>query len=128
VQRISAEAWIAFARGQRDEGLTQMHAAADLEDKGEKHPVSPGRLIPARELLGDMLLESGRPADALVEYEASQIRDPKRFRGFWGAGEAAAQAGNKDKARYHLTKLVEMAGSADPRPELATARDYLAKN
>jgi hypothetical protein len=128
VQRISAEAWIAFARGQREEGLTQMLAAADLEDKSEKHPVSPGRLIPARELLGDMLLASGRPADALVEYEASQIRDPKRFRGFWGAGQAAGQAGNKDKARYHFTKLVEMAGSADPRPELATARDYLAKN
>ena len=66
--------------------------------------------------------------EALVEYEASQIRDPKRFRGFWGAGQAAEQAGNKDKARYHFTKLVEMAGSADPRPELATARDYLAKN
>jgi hypothetical protein len=128
VQRISAEAWIAFARGQRDEGLTQMRAAADLEDKGEKHPVSPGRLIPARELLGDMLLESGRSGDALVEYEASQIRDPKRFRGFWGAGQAAAQAGNKDKASYHFTRLVEMAGSAEPRPELATARDYLAKN
>jgi hypothetical protein len=128
VQRISAEAWIAFARGQREEGLTRMLAAADLEDKSEKHPVSPGRLIPARELLGDMLLASDRPADALVEYEASQIRDPKRFRGFWGAGQAAAQAGNKDKARYHLTKLVDMAGSADPRPELATARDYLAKN
>jgi tetratricopeptide (TPR) repeat protein len=128
VQRISAEAWIAFAKGQRDEGLTQMRAAADLEDKSEKHPVSPGRLIPARELLGDMLLESGKPAEALAEYEASQIRDPKRFRGFWGAGQAAAQAGNKEKARYHFTKLVEMAGSADPRPELATARDYLAKN
>ena len=128
VQRISAEAWIAFAKGQRDDALTQMLAAADLEDKSEKHPVSPGRLIPARELLGDMLLASGRPADALVEYEASQIRDPKRFRGFWGAGQAAGEAGNKDKARYHFTKLVEMAGSADPRPELATARDYLAKN
>ena len=128
VQRISAEAWIAFAKGQREEGLTQMLAAADLEDKSEKHPVSPGRLIPARELLGDMLLASGRPADALVEYEASQIRDPKRFRGFWGASQAAGQAGNQDKARYHFTKLVEMAGSADPRPELATARDYLAKN
>ncbi len=128
VQRISAEAWIAFARGQREEGLTRMLAAADLEDKSEKHPVSPGRLIPARELLGDMLLVSGRPADALDEYEASQIRDPKRFRGFWGAGQAAAQAGDKDRARYHFTRLVEMAGSADPRPELATARDYLAKN
>lgn len=103
-----------------------MRAAADLEDKSEKAAVSPGRLIPARELLGDMLLESGKPAEALVEYEASQIRDPKRFRGFWGAGQAAAQAGNKDKAQYQFTRLIELAGSADPRPELAKAREYLA--
>src|SRR6266566_454902 len=104
----------------------QVTSAAATEDKSEKHPVSPGRLIPARELLGDMLLESGRPAEALTEYEASQIRDPKRFRGYWGAGQAAAQAGNKDKARFYFTHLVELAGSSDPRPELAKAREYLA--
>jgi tetratricopeptide (TPR) repeat protein len=103
-----------------------MRAAADMEDKSEKAAISPGRLIPARELLGDMLLESGRPADALVEYEASQTRDPRRFRGFWGAGQVAAQAGNKDKARDQFTRLVEMAGSGDPRPELVKAREYLA--
>jgi len=126
VQRLSAEAWIGFANGQRDQALATMRSAADFEDKSEKHPVSPGRLIPARELLGDMLLESGRPGEALVEYEASQIRDPKRFRAYWGAGAAAAQADNKDKARYHFTRLVEMAGYGDPRPELAKAREYLA--
>jgi len=126
VERTGAEAWVAFAKGQRDQGLSLMRAAADMEDKSEKAAVSPGRLIPARELLGDMLLESGRPADALVEYEASQTRDPRRFRGFWGAGQAAAQAGNKDKARDHFTRLVEMTGSGDPRPELAKAREYLA--
>jgi uncharacterized protein HemY len=73
-----------------------------------------------------MLLESGHPGEALAEYEASQVRDPKRFRGFWGAAQAAAQAGNKDKARDYFTRLVEMAGSGDPRPELAKAREYLA--
>jgi tetratricopeptide (TPR) repeat protein len=126
VQRLGIEAWIAFAKGQRDQALATMRTAADIEDKSEKHPVSPGRLIPARELLGDMLLESGRPAEALVEYEASQIRDPKRYRGYWGAGQAAAQVGNKDKARFYFTHLVELAGSGDPRPELAKAREYLA--
>ena len=128
VQRISAEAWIAFAKGQKDQALALMRSAADMEDKTEKHPVSPGRLIPARELLGDMLLEGGRPADALAEYEASQTRDPNRYRGYWGAGTAAAQAGNKDKARQHYTKLVELAGSGDPRPEVAKARDYVKAN
>jgi hypothetical protein len=128
VQRQSAEAWIAFAKGDRDGALTKMRAAADVEDKSEKHPVSPGRLIPARELLADMLLESGHPADALAEYEASQIRDPKRYRGFAGAAKAAADAGNKDKARFYYTKLVEMAGYGELRPELTTARTYLAAN
>ena len=126
VQRLGIEAWIAFANGHRDQALATMRAAADIEDKSEKHPVSPGRLIPARELLADMLLDSGRPAEALVEYEASQIRDPKRFRGYWGAGQAAAQAGNKDKARFYFTHLVELAGPGDPRPETAKAREYLA--
>jgi tetratricopeptide (TPR) repeat protein len=128
VQRIAAEAWIAFAKGQRDEALKLMQAAADLEDKTEKHPVSPGRLIPARELLGDMLLESGRAAEALAEYEASQSRDPNRLRGYWGAGQAAAQAGNKEKAKQQFTKLVELGASGDPRPELAKAREYLKAN
>jgi tetratricopeptide (TPR) repeat protein len=128
VERTAAEAWIAFAKGQREQGLSLMRAAADLEDTSEKAAVSPGRLVPARELLGDMLLESGRPAEALAEYEASQMRDPNRFRGYWGAGQAAAQAGNKDKARQHYTKLVEMAGSGDPRPEIAKAREYLKAN
>jgi len=103
-----------------------MRSAADTEDKSEKHPVSPGRLIPARELLGDMLLESARPAEALTEYEASQIRDPKRFRGYWGAGQAAAQAGNKEKAQFYFRHLVELAGAGDPRPETGKAREYLA--
>jgi tetratricopeptide (TPR) repeat protein len=128
VQRIAAEAWIAFAQGQKDQAVTLMRSAADIEDTTEKHPVSPGRLIPARELLGDMLLESGRPADALAEYEASQTRDPNRYRGYWGAGTAAAQAGNKDKARQHYTKLVELAGSGDPRPEVVKAREYAKAN
>src|SRR5216684_3210787 len=126
VQRRGAEAWIAYAKGDRDQGISLMRAAADIEDKSEKHPVSPGRLVPARELLGDMLLESGHPGEALIEYEASQTRDPRRFRGYWGAGQAATQAGNKEKARDYFTRLVEMAGSGDPRPELAKAREYLA--
>ena len=126
VQRTAAEAWIAFAKGDRDRGLTLMRAAADMEDKTEKHPVSPGRLIPARELLGDMLLESKRPAEALTEYEASQTRDRNRFRGYWGAAQAAAQAGNKGKAKEHYTRLIGLAGSGGARPELAKAREYLA--
>jgi hypothetical protein len=103
-----------------------MRTAADLEDKSEKSAVSPGRLIPARELLGDMLLESGQPALALAEYETSQTRDPKRFRGLWGAGEAAALAGDDAKARQYFKQLVDMTADGDERPERLKAIAYLA--
>ncbi|HYM01420.1 MAG TPA: hypothetical protein VET85_00660 [Stellaceae bacterium] len=128
VQRVAATAWVAYAKGDRDGGLALMREAADLEDKSEKSAATPGRLVPARELLGDMLLESGHPAEALAEYEASQLRDPRRFRGLYGAGQAAAQAGNRDKARYFYTRLAEMVGAGGTRPELDEARRYLASN
>jgi hypothetical protein len=128
VQHLAAQGWVAFAKGQREEGLKLMRASADMEDASEKSAVTPGRLLPARELLGDMLMEAGRPAEALAEYEASQTHDPKRFRNVYGAGRAAAAAGNRDKARYHYERLVEMTAGADPRPELIAAREYLAKN
>jgi hypothetical protein len=126
VQRLGAEAWIAFAEGERDAALELMRQAAEREDASEKSAVSPGRLIPARELPGDMLFAAGQPTAALAEYEASQLRDPRRFRSFWGAAQAADQAGYRDKARFYYARLVEMAGSGDARPELAAARAYLA--
>jgi tetratricopeptide (TPR) repeat protein len=128
VQRLGAAAWVTFARGNREAALDLMRAAADLEDKSEKAAVSPGRLVPARELLGDMLFENGKPAEALAEYERSQVRDPNRFRSLYGAGEAAARSGNRDKARHYFSRLVIMAGSGDPRPEMEKARRYLASN
>jgi tetratricopeptide (TPR) repeat protein len=128
VQRLGGAAWIAYAKGNREEALNLMRAAADLEDKSEKAAVSPGRIVPARELFGDMLLESGRPGDALAEYERSQVHDPNRYRSLYGAGQAAAQSGNRDKARFYFSKLIEVAGSGDLRPEMEKARRYLASN
>jgi tetratricopeptide (TPR) repeat protein len=128
VQRLGAIAWVAHARGNRDEALKFMGASAELEAKSEKSAVSPGRLVPAHELLGDMLLESGKPAEALAEYERSQVRDPNRFRSLYGAGEAAAQSGNRDKARYYFSRLLDMAGSSNRRPEMEKARQYLTSN
>jgi len=106
----------------------RLRAAADMEDKSEKHIVTPGRIVPAREALGDMLLEVKRPADALKEFEASQVREPERFRGYYGAAQAAAQAGDKAKARRYYAKLVDMADSNSTRPEVAQARAFLAAN
>ncbi len=125
LQELAGQAWIASARGDRDRALALMRAAADKEDLSEKSTVSTGRLLPARELLGDMLLQNNRPADALREYEASLRRDPRRFRSYFGAGEAAAVAGNAAKAHEYFGLLVTMAGNGEPRPELAAVRDYL---
>lgn len=127
VQRLAAAAWVAFARGRRDAGLDLMRAAATLEDTSEKNAVSPGRLVPAHELLGDMLLESARPAEALAEYERAQVRDPNRFRSLAGAGEAAAQAGDRAKARRYFTLLTTLAVGGAGRPEVERARRYLAE-
>jgi hypothetical protein len=125
IQHRAVTAWIAFARGKPDDALKLMREAADLEDGNEKHIVTPGRILPARELLGDMLLEVGQPALALKEYEASQQREPNRFRGLAGAARAAEAAGDRGAAVMYYGKLLALAKDSDTdRPELAHARTY----
>jgi predicted Zn-dependent protease len=127
VQRLGAAAWTAYAKGSRDEALTLMRSTADLEDKSEKREGPPARLVPARELLGEMLLEMNRPAEALKEFEASQKHDPNRFRGLYGAAQAAEQAGDGTKAKRYFARLVvDLAGKGDSRPELEQAKKHLA--
>jgi len=128
VQELALKAWISHARGDRAEAHKLMRAAADKEDLSEKSGVSPGRVVPARELLGDMLLEDGHAPEALAAYEMSQKRDPKRFRGLWGAGQAAEASGDRNKARAYYAELVDMAGAGEPRAELTAARAWLAKH
>ncbi len=113
IQRRIAEAWVIYAEGRRDDALTQMRSAADLEDATEKSAISPGPLVPARELLGDMLLEAGRHADALAAYEASIAREPNRFRGLSGAAAAAAAVGKADVASGYRQRLLEICVKAD---------------
>ncbi|ABE44002.1 hypothetical protein [Polaromonas sp. JS666] len=127
VQRIAAAAWIAKAKGQHDEALRLMRAAADMEDRSEKHIVTPGRVVPARELLGEMLMDLKQPAAALKEFEQSQVREPNRLRGYAGAAAAADAAGRRDRARAHYARLVELTRDADtPLPEITRAKTYLA--
>lgn len=78
IQWQAASAWLRFAQGRQDEGIALMRAAADLEDSTDKAAVTPGPIAPARELLGVMLLEAGRPADALVELETTLQNEPNR--------------------------------------------------
>ena len=126
VSGLTALGWILLARGNAREAEERMRQAADMEDKNEKSIITPGRILPARELLGDMLMELKRPAAALKEYEQSQKREPNRFRGLYGAALAAEQSGDATEARRYYAHVVEMSGQGDPRPELVRAKAYLA--
>ena len=112
ISRLAASAWTALASGKKDEAVKLMRSAADMEDKNEKHIVTPGRIVPARELLGQMLLELKRPGEALKEFEASQIREPNRFHGFAGAAQAAAQIGKTIKVIADTSLLGRTEGDA----------------
>src|SRR5262244_950355 len=103
-----------------------MSAAADAEDKTEKHPVTPGVPKPARELYGVMLLERGMPNEALAAFEATLKKEPNRLGAYVGAAKAAEKSGNSDKARGYYEKVVAIAGGADStRTEVADARAHL---
>jgi tetratricopeptide (TPR) repeat protein len=128
IQAKVASAWALHAEGKHEEALAALRAAADHEDQTEKHAVTPGPIMPARELLGDMLLELGRPADALPQYEASIAKEPNRFRGLYGAGLAAERAGDRARAQGYFEKLAALCAEADgTRPELVQVRQALAQ-
>jgi len=126
IQIAVVEAWIKFASGKSDEGIAAMRAAAESEDKTEKHPVTPGPILPARELLGDMLMQAGNAKDALAAYEHSMQVEPNRFRGLAGAARAAESAGDKAKAKQYYERLLALAADGDgDRPILKQARAFV---
>ena len=125
-QGEAATALIAFAEGNKDEGLRLLRIAAEHEDAVDKHPVTPGALLPVREILADLLLENGAAADALKEYEAVLKIAPRRLNATAGAAKSADKAGDKSKARAYAMQLLEIAKEAEAsRLELAWARGYL---
>jgi tetratricopeptide (TPR) repeat protein len=107
--------------------LKAMNAAADAEDKTEKAPVTPGPLVPARELYGFMLLDRGMSREALAAFEATQKKEPNRFNGYAGAAKAAQVAGDAATAKANYEKLLALASDSD-RPVLAEARSFVASN
>jgi len=127
IQRQVAAAWILHAEGKYDEALSAMSAAADAEDKTEKHAVTPGPLAPARELYGFMLLDRGMTREALAAFEATKAKEPNRLQGFAGAAKAAEALGDTEAARDNYKQLMTLTANADTeRPEIATAKTYLA--
>ncbi|PTR10623.1 hypothetical protein C8R32_101153 [Nitrosospira sp. Nsp5] len=124
----TANAWLAFAQSRNDEAVRWMRAAAEAEDASDKHPVSPGNVASSRELLGEMLLELDRPAEAFAEFEQSLKRDPNRFRSIYGAARAAEASGNRKEARDYYARLQILAADHDTaRDELAQAKAFLGK-
>jgi len=128
IQREIATAWITLAEGKREQALQQMRSAADHEDSTDKHNVTPGVILPARELLGEMLLELNQPAQAIVEFEATLRAAPNRFNAVAGAARAAKLSGDDAKAKAYYAKLLSMCEHADgDRPDLQEGRSLLAQ-
>jgi tetratricopeptide (TPR) repeat protein len=123
IQELAVRAWAALAAGKREEALRQMKAAAELEDGTEKSAVTPGPLAPARELLGEMLLEMNEPAQALEQFEATLKKEPGRFRVLYGAAHAAQLNGNRDTSERYFRELMKVCAHADKpgRSELTEA-------
>jgi tetratricopeptide (TPR) repeat protein len=146
IERLVASAWLAYAEGKHDEALKLMRDAADLDDATDKHPVTPGAILPAREQLGELLLELKQPEVALAEFETSLRTSPNRFNGLYGAARAARIAADDEKAlgarapspagadtnhakraRTYYEKLVTLSRQADTvRPEIEEAKAFLA--
>jgi Tfp pilus assembly protein PilF len=115
IQVKASEAWIKLAEGKKTEALTLMTEAADMEDATAKHPVTPGEIIPARELLADMYLEAGDSQRALQVYEEDLKRHPNRFNGIYGAAIASKKSGDAAKAEQFSEQLVALAGTGNKR-------------
>ena len=127
-QRGAVAAWVAHAEGRHDEALRLAREAAETEERVEKHPVTPGPLIPARELLGDILMAHKQPAEALAAYEATLKREPNRTRTLLGAARAARAAGRDDVAQTYYRNVIDLMDPKSMRPELAEARTFVARN
>ncbi len=126
IQMKMAEAWISFAEKKNQDALIQMKEAAAMEDKTEKSPVTPGEVLPAQQLLADMLMKMNLPDEALIAYEADLKKHPNRFNSISGAALASEKTNNAAKAKQYYDQLLSLA-SVSGREELAVAKAYLKK-
>jgi hypothetical protein len=130
IQELEIEAWAALAESKKAESLERMRSAAELEDATEKSAVTPGPLVPARELLGEMLLEMKEPAQALEQFEATLTKEPGRFRALYGAARAAQQSGSREASQKYFGELLKVCGQADKpgRAEILEAQRAISQN
>ena len=126
IQIKTTQAWLSFRRNDLIGGLELMEEAVAIERKTSIHPVTPGDILPAIELLGDMLLELNKPEEALLAYEENLVGHPNRFNGIYGAAKASKQSGNLEKATQYYQQLIELTkNSNSDRLELKEAKTYL---
>jgi hypothetical protein len=128
IQIKTAHAWLTFSKGDRENGLLLMQEAVAIEEKTSKHPVTPGDVLPAIELLGDMLLALNQPEEALVAYEKNLKKHPERFNGVYGAAIASKKAGNQEKAAQYFTQLIALSENSNSnRPEILEAKKFIVQ-
>jgi tetratricopeptide (TPR) repeat protein len=128
IARSEAGAWLARSENRDAEALELMRSAAALEASTDKHPVTPGPVLPASEQLGDLLIELGKPAEALAQYRADLATSPNRLNGLYGAGRAARLSGDAVAARQYYGKLLAVCVRADgAKDQVAEARLFLEK-
>jgi hypothetical protein len=121
-------AWDALLASHDTSGaLVKALAAADEEDRTQKHPVTPGAVVPARELYGDLLLVASQPGAAAKEYATSLQNAPGRARSLFGLARAAELAGDRAIAQARYTEFLKLMAQGDcERPEVRVARAFLA--
>ena len=130
IQEVTVGAWAALAAGRKENALRHMKLAAELEDGTEKSAVTPGPMAPARELLGEMMLEMNEPAQALEQFQATLKNEPGRFRALYGAARAAQLSGNRDASQKYFLELLTLCNRADKpgRSELIEAERSILQN
>ncbi|HWC18593.1 MAG TPA: tetratricopeptide repeat protein [Terriglobales bacterium] len=129
IQGLEVNAWSLFAEGRKELALTMITSAAEMEDNTEKLAITPGPLAPAREMMGEMLLELKQPTQALEQFEATLKQEPNRFRALYGAGRAAQLSGKMEASRKYFAELLRICEHADkPRRDeiLAAEKTVLA--
>jgi tetratricopeptide (TPR) repeat protein len=112
--RLAAAGWLAQAEKRSDQAVELLRQGAELQERVGKHPVTPGELLPARELLADLLAELGRPAEALAEYEAALVVQPNRRASLEGAAAAAEKTGDSAKARALRAAITSLQSGVAP--------------
>jgi hypothetical protein len=127
IQVKAAQAWLRYSEGDNTNALKLMEEAANMEEATAKHPVTPGEIIPARELLGDLYLAMKKYQEARREYEADLKKHPNKFNDLYGVGLASVRVGDRAKAaKYYEQLLILSDSSKSDRLQLRAARDYLS--